>query len=180
VVGCAPVPAPSAKAVPSATAPDPSFTVSGAPPASVAVVVRFVDAFNAAKLDEAAALFSDDANVSDCDFTTHTVVEAQGRDAIRAWLAARFADHDQLVIGSVFNRNPDSDRAVGVEFAKRTSDTIARLGAPDGITPDVVAKVVLDASGERIGAFANGPGGAGPGVVLRECSVGPAATQAAS
>jgi SnoaL-like domain len=161
-------------------APTASFTVSGASPAFVALVVRFVDAFNAGDLERAAALFADDANVSDCDFTTHTIVEGQGRDAIRGWLAARFADHDRLVIGSIFNHNPDSDRAVGVEFTKRTSDTIARLGAPDGIAPDVDAKVVLDAAGARLAAFANGPGGADPGVVLRECSVTPASASPGS
>jgi SnoaL-like domain/Neocarzinostatin family len=176
VVGCAPVPAPSAAAIFSSVPPAPSFTVFGASPASVALVVRFVDAFNAADLESAFALFADDANVSDCDFAAHTVVQAQGRDAIRAWLAARFADHDRLVIGSIFNHNPDSDRAVGVEFARRSSDTIARLGAPDGITPQVEAKVVLDASGRRVGAFANGPGGADPVVVAQACSVIPALT----
>ena len=154
-------------------APSASFAVSGASPAFVALVVRFVDAFNAADLETAAALFADDADVSDCDFMTHTVVEAQGRDAIRAWLVGRFADHDRLVIGRIFNANPDSDRAVGVEFALRSSDTIASLGAPDGITPDVSAKVVLDTSGQKLAAFANGPGGADLGVILRSCSIAP-------
>ena len=158
------VPGPSAS-------PSASFTVSGASPAFVAMVVRFVDAFNAADLEAAAALFADDANVSDCDFTTHTVVEMRGRDAIRAWLVGRFADHDRLVIGRIFNANPDSDQAAGVEFARRSSDMIARLGAPDGIAPETSAKVVLDGSGQKIAGFANGPGGADPGIVIRSCSV---------
>ena len=137
----------------------------------VALVVRFVAAFNAARMDEAVALFAEDANVSDCDYASQTVVEARGPAAIRSWLERRIADHDRLVIGRIFNMNPDSDRAIGVEFALRSSDSIARLGAPSGLVPEVTAKIAIDASGERIEAFANGPGGADPGDVRRLCSV---------
>jgi hypothetical protein len=137
----------------------------------VALVVRFVAAFNAARIDEALAPFAEDANVSDCDYASQTVVEAKGRAAIRSWLERRMADHDRLVIGRIFNMNPDSDRAIGVEFALRSSDSIETLGAPDGLVPVVTAKIAIDAAGERIAAFANGPGGADPGDVRRLCSV---------
>ena len=80
-------------------------------------------------------------------------------------------DHDRLVIGRIINMNPDSDRAVGVEFALRSSDSIATLGAPNGLVPEVTAKIVVDASGEKIVAFANGPGGVDPGDVRQLCSV---------
>ena len=150
-----------------------TFTVTGTQANKVALVVRFVIAFDAARLDDASALFADevDANISDCDYATHVIVTAQGLPAIRAWLVRRFADHDRLVIARIFNMNPDSDQAVGVDFASRSSDTIARLGAPNGLVPKLGAKVVFDASGQRIGVFANAPGGADPAVVLNVCSV---------
>ncbi len=135
-----------------------------------ALVVRFVSAFNAADLEGAAGVFAADANVSDCDYANQAVVEAKGGAAIRSWLAQRFADHDRLVIRSVFNMNPDADRVVGVEFALRSSDTLARLGAPDGVVPQGIAKVGIDSPGERIVTFANGPYGANPGDVRRICS----------
>jgi len=159
------------------TSPPPSspssvtFTVTGVQADKIALVVRFVTAFNAARLDDASALFAVDANISDCAYATDAVVQAQGRAAIRAWLVQRFADHDQLVIARIFNMNPDSDRAVGVDFARRSSDTIARLGAPNGLVPELGAKIGFDASGQRIGVFANGPVGADPGIALRSCSV---------
>jgi hypothetical protein len=143
--------------------------VTGSQAGTVALVVRFVTAFNAARIEEALALFSADANVSDCDYASQTVVEAKGRAAIRSWLERRMADHDRLVIGRIFNMNPDSDLAIGVEFALRSSDSIGALGAPDGLVPEVTAKIVIDASGERMAAFANGPGGADPGDVRQLC-----------
>jgi hypothetical protein len=149
------------------------FTVTGARAEEVALVVRFVAAFNAAKLDEASVLFTDDAGLNDCDYAAHTIVEAKGRAAIRAWLVQRFADHDRLVIARISNMNPDpnSNRGAGVDFALRSSDTIARLGAPAGFVPDAQAKIVFDASGQKIQGFANAPGGAPHGVVLNVCSV---------
>jgi hypothetical protein len=145
--------------------------VTGSQAGTVALVVRFVAAFNAARIEEALALFSEDANVSDCDYASRTVVEAKGRAAIRSWLERRMADHDRFVIGRIFNMNPDSDLGIGVEFALRSSDSIATLGAPNGLVPEVAAKIVIDASGERFAAFANGPGGAAPGDVRQLCSV---------
>lgn len=133
------------------------------------MVARFVTDFNAGRLNDAAALFTDDASVSDCDYTTQTAILARGRTAIRAWLERRFADHDRLIVARIFNMNPDSDRAVGVEFAARSSDTIARLGARDGIVPETVGTIVFDTSGQRILGFVNGPGDLT--VALRVCSV---------
>jgi hypothetical protein len=147
------------------------FSVSGVQAIQVALIVRFVTAFNAADLDTALGLMTDDPEMSDCDFERHEVVDMQGKARIRAWLGQRFADHDRMVIGGIFNVNPDSDRAVGVEFSNRVSDTIVRLGAVGGVIPGVVAKVVFDADGHRIATFANGPFGADPAVVARLCSV---------
>jgi hypothetical protein len=164
----------SAESVPAPSSPSTDiFAVTGLEAERVASVVRFVTAFNAARLDDASAVFADDAAVNDCDFATHAIVEARGRAAIRAWLVQRFADHDRLVIAGIFNANPDpnSNQVVGVEFARRSSDTIARLGAPNGLVPQAEAKVVFDVSGQRITVFANAPGGAPNGVGLNICSV---------
>ena len=179
VVACSPVdPAPQhepAGSPPASSLLPPAsgltFTVTGSQAATIALVGRFVTTFNAGRLEEALALFTEDAIVSDCDYGSQTVVEAQGRAEIQSWLVGRMADHDRLVIGRIFNMNPDSDRVVGVEFALRSSDSIATLGAPNGLVPEVTAKIVIDASGERIAAFANGPGGADPGDVRQLCSV---------
>jgi hypothetical protein len=130
-----------------------------------------VTAFNDARLEDARALFAEDANVSDCDYGSQTVVEFQGRAEIRSWLVGRMDDHDRLVISRIFNMNPDSDQAVGVEFALRSSDSITTLGAPNGLVPEVTAKIVIDASRERIAAFAYGPGGADPADVRQLCSI---------
>jgi hypothetical protein len=187
VVACSPVPPPSPympASSPSALSLSPpgsglTFTVTGSQAGAVALVVRFGAAFNAARMEEALALFAEDANVSDCDYASQTVFEAKGRAGIRSWLEGRMADHDRLVIGRIFNMNPDSDLAIGVEFALRSSDSIAALGAPNGLVPELAAKVVIDASGERMAAFANGPAGADPGDVRQLCSV-PAGTSSPS
>jgi hypothetical protein len=147
------------------------FTVSGVQAIHVALIVRFVTAFNAADLDTALGLMTDDPGMSDCDFERHDVVDMRGKAQIRAWLGQRFADHDRMVIGRIFNMNADSDLAVGVEFSNRVSDTIVRLGAVGGVIPGVVAKVVFDTEGHRIAKFANAPFGADPAVVARLCSV---------
>jgi hypothetical protein len=169
---------PSPSAADSASRPPSSpstdiFAVTGLEAERIASVMRFVTAFNAARLDDASAVFADDAALNDCDFASHEIIEARGRAAIRAWLVQRFADHDRLVIARIFNMNPDpnSNQSVGVEFALRTSDTIARLGAPNGLVPQGEAKVVFDPTGQRITTFANAPGGAPVGVVLNMCSV---------
>ena len=80
----------------------------------IASVVRFVTAFNAARLYDASAVFADDAALNDCDFASHVIIEARGATAIRAWLRKRFADHDRLVIARIFNMNPDPTRIQGV------------------------------------------------------------------
>ena len=186
-VACSPVP-PSSPYLPAnspsvLSPPVPSsdltFAVTGSQAGMVALVVRFVAAFNAARMDEAVALFAEDANVSDCDYASQTVVEARGRAAIRSWLERRIADHDRLVIGKIFNMNPDSDLAIGVEFSLRSSDSIAALGAPNGLVPKVAAKIVIDPSGELMATFANGPVGVDPGGVRQLCSV-PTGTSSSS
>jgi hypothetical protein len=128
----------------------------------VALVERFLVAFNAGDEKTVLALFNDAPVVSDCDYAKVSVVEFRGRSEVTAWLAARFADHDQLVPTVVSNENPDpASSAIGVEFARRTNDTLRRLGFPHGVKPQLATKIRFTGSGEglRIETFANGPGG---------------------
>jgi len=53
---------------------------------------------------------------------------------------------------------PQSSTALGVVYARRTSDTLRSLGQPDGIKPQLATKIILTADGKRIGAFSNGCG----------------------
>jgi hypothetical protein len=108
--------------------------------------------------------------VSDCDYIHGTVVFFSGKPSVVQWLRARIADHDRLAVGSIFNENPVFTPVVGVEFANRSSDTLAHLGHPGGVVPFEIAKVVLTPDMTRIGGFALGPGGADPGTVAQACS----------
>jgi len=120
---------------------------------------RFLDAYNAGSVDAAASLLTDDAGGSDCDYREVRVRLFNGRAAFVVWLEERAADHDHLELGTVFNENPEGGPVVGAGFARRTSDTLRRLGFPNGIHPKQVAKVIFSEDGSRIRAFANGPYG---------------------
>jgi hypothetical protein len=128
----------------------------------VATVVAFVDAYNAGRVDVALALVTEDASVSDCDYRSASGVIVARTDAIRQWLQDRAADHDQLVLESIANENPEpstGSHVVAVSYAKRTSDTLRALGFPKGVGPRLATKVVFSTSDDRIRTFANGPGG---------------------
>lgn len=155
-----------------AASPEPNvFAVSGAQATQVDLVVRFVAAWNREDVGGALAVLTPDIQVSDCDYRTHEVVEAAGQSAVRSWLLARFSDHDRLEIGRIFNANPDSSSAAGVDWANRRSTTIAALGAPNGIRPELSAKVGFEESGSAIAGIANGPGGAPAAQITRICTV---------
>lgn len=135
-----------------------TFSLDAAQAGQVSVVVQFVRAYNAARLNEALTALSSDAGVSDCDYRRVRAVEFSGRAAVARWLRQRFADRDRLVIGRIYNENPDGTRVVGVEFLRRTSRTLAALGFPKGIRPKGTAKVVFAPQG-TMRTFANGPVG---------------------
>ena len=110
----------------------------------------------------AVALMVDDPVVSDCDYTTATVVELRGRDQVSGWLDGRIADHDTLTTERIENGNTDaSSAAIGVVFSRRNSDSLRAFGFVDGIRPQSAAKIRFIGSGDdlRIEAFANGPVG---------------------
>jgi hypothetical protein len=130
----------------------------------VSAVVRFVDAFNALRPAEAAALLAKDVVLSDCDYRRARAVEARGRRAAERWLRERSADHDRLVVGRIANENPEQPTGVlEIAYGRRTSDTLRALGFPAGVVPRLRTKVVLTPAGPpRIAAFANGPVGGSP------------------
>jgi hypothetical protein len=77
------------------------------------------------------------------------------------WLRARFRDRDRLTLSRIYNENPNQGRAAGVEFSRRTSNSLRAMGFRNGIRPRVAAKVVFTPAG-RIAVFAFGPGGGNP------------------
>jgi hypothetical protein len=72
------------------------------------------------------------------------------------------SDHDQLQLSRIVNENPDDELVAGIEYARRTSTTLQRLGFGNGIMPKLATKVVFTADPVRIAAFANGPVGGDP------------------
>jgi hypothetical protein len=128
----------------------------------VSTVVRMVDAYNAGRLDQLLPLLEDGVGWTDCDYKVGALVTLTGKAEVTSYLRQRFADRDQLDIGTVFNQNPDpasSDLTAGVEFSRRSSDTLRAMGFTAGIKPTLVAKVIFDFTGSRIATFANGPFG---------------------
>ena len=122
-------------------------------------LAAFLDAYNAAQLSDALAPLTDDVGWTDCDYQKQAVVKVSGKSNMTPYLQARFADHDMLTIGTVWNLNPDpsTNQAVAVDFSNRRSDTLKRLGFGTGIHVPVSAKIVFADDGRIAGAaFASG------------------------
>jgi hypothetical protein len=137
------------------------FTVNAQQAAQVTAVVEFVRAYNGARLRSALAVLIAQPSGSDCDYRRKRPFQFQGRTATVRWLRARFRDRDRLTLARVYNENPSGGPAVGVEFSRRTSNTLRALGFRNGIRPKVAAKVIFSGSG-RIRNFAFGPVGGDP------------------
>jgi hypothetical protein len=139
-----------------------TFQTSAQQARMVATLVAFLDAFNAGRVEVAVALFAANVTISDCDYRAVRVITATGAEAAGQWLRERVADHDQLVLGSVRNDNPDAatgSHVVGVTFTRRASDTLRSLGFANGIAPGLAAKVGFTSTDDRINGFGNGPFG---------------------
>ncbi len=139
-----------------------TFQTSAQQARMVATLVAFLDAYNAGRVEEALALTAADVAISDCDYRAVRLIAAKGTEPVRQWLRERAADHDQLILESIRNDNPDpttGSDVVGVTFTRRTSDTLRSLGFANGIAPGLTAKVVFTFTDDRIRAFGNGPGG---------------------
>ncbi len=140
---------------------DPRFSVAARQAEEVAVIVAFVRAYNQGHLDEALALLDDTVRVSDCDYQAVNAVLFTGKSQVATWLRQRIADHDQLHISQIVNENPDDELVAGIEYARRTSTTLQRLGFTNGIMPKNATKVLFTYDPVRIAAFVNA-GGGGP------------------
>jgi hypothetical protein len=138
------------------------YSLVGRQAQEVAVTTAFVNAFNAHNLQRALATFVPNTIGSDCDYRHGRVVRFNGKREIKAWLRRRFADDDHLAIARIFNDNAAQPMGgLGIDWRTRTSATLRRMGFPRGIVPQLSAKVVFSRGfPPRIGAFANGPGGA--------------------
>ena len=115
----------------------------------VIVALRFIDAYNSGRLEDAMSLVDDDVIGSDCDYRTSSAFGFRGRAAFRRWLEARIADHDRL-LGATTDSSGD---AIAVGFARRWSDTLWSLGFSQGIEPKLATKVAVRDGG--IYVFAN-------------------------
>jgi hypothetical protein len=147
----------------------------------VALAEQFIAAFNRGDRAAALALLVDEVSVSDCDYKAAADVEYRGRDQVSQWLTARIADHDHLTVERIENGNTDpSSAAIGVTFARRTSDSLRGSGFANGIKPKSSAKIRFVGSGDdlRIETFANGPGG-GPSELCAPREPSPDAAQSA-
>jgi hypothetical protein len=140
---------------------DPRFSVAARQAEEVAVIVAFLRAYNQGRLDEALALLEDTVRVSDCDYQTVNAVLFTGKSDVATWLRQRIADHDQLHISRIVNENPDDELVAGIEYTRRTSSTLQRLGFTNGIMPKNATKVLFTYDPVRIAAFVNA-GGGGP------------------
>ncbi len=129
----------------------------------VAVLIAFINAYNAGRVDTALALFGPPWVWSDCDYRHGVVLAGQDKASLRRWLQQRAADHDWLDIGRI-TVGTVQEEALGVTFKRRTSDTLRALGRPQGIAPTLSAKVIFDgrsgaAARPSIMRFVNGPYG---------------------
>ena len=140
-----------------------TFSLSAAQAREVSLTVQFITAFNGRRFHQTLALLTQRVSVSDCDYKNVRVVSLDGRQAVGRWLRQRFADHDRLIPARIYDENPDQPfGVVGVEYSRRTSDTLRRLGFPKGIVPKLASKVGFATQPLRIRAFANGPYGGDP------------------
>lgn len=148
------------------TSSDPAstFALNARQAEEVSVVVRFIDAFNQRRLRTALALLTPSVEVSDCDYGRVRSTAARGRRHVRIWLRQRFRDRDHVEVARIWNANPEQPSGVvGVDWARRTSNTLRSLGFPAGIKPQLGAKVTfMTTKPVRILRFANGPVGGSP------------------
>ena len=129
----------------------------------VAVLIEFIQAYNAGRVSTALSFFGPPWIWSDCDYRRVAILEGQDRASLQRWLQQRAADHDRLDIGSI-TVGTEQEVALGVTFKRRMSDTLRALGRTQGITPTISAKVIFDGRAgmttrPSIIRFVNGPYG---------------------
>ena len=127
-------------------------------------VLGFINAFNRHDARAALAYFTSDprfteyVGANDCDFKKGLTVGYFGRTEVARWLRQRAADHDRLMIASIRFLGARTAGAA-VTYSRRTSDTLASVGFPKGITPSNGTKVGFTTFGPvRFTQFANAAG----------------------
>ena len=110
---------------------------------------------------------SESIGVSDCDYQTIKNMGFAGKSEVTLWLRQRIADHDHLSVNGVFGGSAIEPTVFGVDFSQRTSDTLRRLGFPNGIRFQGTAKVILTSDLKRIDTVALGPGPLNDGTPCR-------------
>jgi hypothetical protein len=126
--------------------------------AEAGIALAFIRAYNTGDLTAAASLLDDRVVASDCDYQRVRPIAFTGKMAVMDWLRQRMADHDQLTISKI----DVGGGAVGIGYARRTSDTLRKLGFPEGIQPMIATKVLFTSDRKHIAALANGPVGGDP------------------
>jgi hypothetical protein len=141
-------------------------TTGASQPANIATLHRFFHAYDDGRLQDALSLFAEHASVSDCDYRNVRAIEFARKRQISRWLEQRLEDHDKLSVARIFNDNPEQPVGVaGVQYRRRTSDSLRSLGFARGIRPRLATKVVFTEAYEIL-RFANGPVG-GPQKLCR-------------
>jgi hypothetical protein len=123
----------------------------------VIVILDFFNALNAGNFDDAVARLDDGIGISDCDFQALKNISFAGKLESAQWLRARIADHERFFVNDVLGGGL-SPSVWGVEFDRRTSDTLRRLGFPNGIRNQISAKVILTSDLKQLDRLALGPG----------------------
>lgn len=139
--------------------------------AEARLVLSFFNALDAGQMDAALAQLADDAQIGDCDLLKNQPVVFGGKEgtlgwvqsdaSVNEWLRERIADNEQFILRKIWVGDPSNGYtrdAVGVDLARRTNDSLRRIGYPNGITKNLGAKVILTADHKRIMTIALGPG----------------------
>jgi hypothetical protein len=132
-------------------APETTFSVSRVQAEEVASVVGFVRAYNRRDLAAAIGYFTTtrqqgqtSVTATDCNYRRQKTEIYLFRKGLIQWLKRRFADHDRLTIGRIYDENPAQlTGVVAVEYARRTSDTLRKLGFANGIVPQAGQKLPI-------------------------------------
>ncbi len=125
-------------------------------------LVRFLDAYNRSDFTRALAQFTVDprfvryVGAGDCDYRRKVYVRYVGRAAVARWLRRRMHDHDRLTVSRIALIG---SRGARIDYSRRTSDTLAVLSFPDGLTTGLASKVGFTTLGHpRLTQFANAGG----------------------
>jgi len=126
-----------------------TFSVTRVQAQEIAAVVGFIHAYNHADLKAALTYLAkmprsgqSTTTATDCDYRRRTTKVYVFRRGFKRWLKQRFADHDRLTFGRILDKNPAQPiGVVGVEYARRQSDTLRKLGYPKGIVPQIAQKL---------------------------------------